>query len=159
MHCLGMSIEMPCAVGVLDNYMATLDRDSVEESIVSWLFKRIGCCWRRRWGEDGGLEGIKKALIHLDEIHNMVVDHTGWWFSMRLSYQLQLGQFESAKETVFALLERGSTEEYQGSGVHVLHLHLIDNSDKFKTTRSQIIQKCHKWRSDSHSSLRNIMLL
>ena len=41
---------------------------------------------------------------------------------MRLSYQLQLGQFESAKETDSALLEPGSKEEYRAHGALIVAL-------------------------------------
>ena len=71
--------------------------------------------------DDDGLGGIRAALKHLDEIHDIVVDETGWLMA-KLSYQLQLGQFDNAKELVWKLFERGLTEDHRVHGMYMCAL-------------------------------------
>ena len=135
------------AVGVLDSYMDTLDKDCVEfqrnfESSELAMYKNCvlaetnppsgGVATAGGGGGDDdndndGLGGIRKALCHLDEIDNIVVDRTGWLMT-KLSYQLQLGQFDDAKETVSALFERGLTEDYRVHGAYMCALLKCDKS-------------------------------
>ncbi len=127
------------AVGVLDSYMDTLDKDCVEfqrnfESSELAMYKNCVLAETNpqsggaaaQGGDDDdndkdGLGGIRKALCHLDDIDNIVVDRTGWLMT-KLSYQLQLGQFDGAKETVSALFERGLTEDYRVHGAYMCAL-------------------------------------
>jgi len=125
-YALSVHVNGDCegAAGVLDNYMATLEKDSVEfqrnfESSELALYKNMVLS-ETDGGEDG-LEGIRKALGHLDEIHHVCVDQTGWLIA-RLSYQLQLGAFDEAKETCFLLFERGSTEDHLVHGAYMCAL-------------------------------------
>lgn len=130
------------AVGVLDSYMDTLDKDCVEfqrnfESSELAMYKNCVLAETTQSGRTGGqgggggddenendndgLGGIRKALRHLDEIDNIVVDRTGWLMA-KISYQLQLGQFDGAKETASALFERGLTEDYRVHGAYMCAL-------------------------------------
>jgi peptide alpha-N-acetyltransferase len=118
------------AVGVLDSYLDTCDKDSVEfqknfESSELALYKNQVLSETKGEvngeGENGGLGGIRKAYHHLDEIKDIVVDQTGWLMT-RLSYQLQLGYYDKAKETVFSLFERGSTEDHRVHGAYMCSL-------------------------------------
>jgi len=113
------------AVGILDSYFGTLDEDCVEfqknfESSELALYKNQLLSETKGEDEDG-LGGVRKALEHLDEIENVVVDRTGW-LQAKLSYQLQLGKFEDAKDTVFKLFERGLTEEHRVHGAYMCAL-------------------------------------
>ncbi|EED94562.1 predicted protein, partial [Thalassiosira pseudonana CCMP1335] len=102
-------------IGVLDSYAGTLEEGSMEfernfESSELALYRNRVLSEIN--GEEDELEGVKKALDHLDEIKGVVVDQTGW-LQAKLSYQLQLGMFEEAKETCMALFKRGSTEDHR----------------------------------------------
>ena len=98
------------AVGVLDSYMDTLDKDCVElqrnfESSELAMYKncvlaetnpQFGGAAAGGSGDDDddnndndGLGGIRKALCHLDEIDNIVVDRTEWHMT-KLPYQLYI---------------------------------------------------------------------
>ena len=128
------------AVGVLDSYMGTLEEGSVEftrnfESSELALYKNrvlseTATTYDENRESQGGdanrfgkrsLVGLKKALDHLDEIKNVIVDHTGWLYA-KLSYQLQLGMFDEAKDTCFALFRRGSTEDHRVHGAYMCAL-------------------------------------
>jgi len=118
------------AVGILDSYIDTLDKEmAVEftkcfESSELAMYKNLCLSETSNGGGDekgdgdddneDGLGGIRIALQHLDKIRPIVVDETGWLMS-KLSYQLQLAQFDEAKDTVQLLFDRGSTED------HVVH--------------------------------------
>ena len=120
------------AVGVLDSYLDTCDRDSSVEFQKNFESSELALYKNQvlsettgeiteEEGEDAGLGGIRKAYHHLDEIKDIVVDQTGWLMT-RLSYQLQLGYYDKAKETVFALFERGSTEDHRVHGAYMCSL-------------------------------------
>ena len=113
------------AVGILDSYFGTLDEDCVEfeknfESSELALYKNQVLSETKGKDEDG-LGGVRKALEHLGEIEKVVVDQTGW-LQAKLSYQLQLGKFDDAKDTVFTLFERGLTEEHRVHGAYMCAL-------------------------------------
>ena len=95
------------AVGILDSYFGTLDEDCVEfqknfESSELALYKNQLLSETKGEEDEDGLGGVRKALEHLSEIENVIVDQTGW-LQAKLSYQLQLGNFDDAKDTVFQL--------------------------------------------------------
>lgn len=111
-------------IGVLDSYAGTLEEGSMEfernfESSELALYRNRVLSEIN--GEEDELEGVKKALDHLDEIKGVVVDQTGW-LQAKLSYQLQLGMFEEAKETCMALFTRGSTEDHRVQGAYMCAL-------------------------------------
>ena len=113
------------AVGILDSYFGTLDDDCVEfqknfESSELALYKNL-LLSETKGEDDDGLGGVRKALVHLDEIANVIVDQTGW-LQTKLSYQLQLGNFEDAKDTVFKLFQRGLTEDHRVHGAYMCAL-------------------------------------
>eukprot|EP00581_Thalassiosira_minuscula_P017759 CAMPEP_0183722740 /NCGR_PEP_ID=MMETSP0737-20130205/14604_1 /TAXON_ID=385413 /ORGANISM="Thalassiosira miniscula, Strain CCMP1093" /LENGTH=974 /DNA_ID=CAMNT_0025952969 /DNA_START=188 /DNA_END=3112 /DNA_ORIENTATION=+ len=110
------------AAGVLDSYIGTLDGDGAEfrrnfESSELALYKNQIIAET----DGGGTDSIKKALFHLDEIHDVIVDQTGF-LMVRLSYQLQLGMFESAIQTISSLFQRGSTEDHSVHGAYMCAL-------------------------------------
>ena len=120
------------AVGILDSYFGTLEEDCVEfqknfESSELALYRNQVLSETKGEDEDG-MGGVRKALEHLGEIENVIVDHTGW-MKAKLSYQLQLGMFEEAKGTVSKLLERGLTEEHRVHGAYMCAL-LESNRDE-----------------------------
>ncbi len=113
------------AVGILDSYFGTLEEDCVEfqknfESSELALYKNRILSETKGEDEDG-LGGVRKALEHLGEIEPVIVDQTGW-LQAKLSYQLQLGNFEDANDTVFKLFERGLTEEHRVHGAYMCAL-------------------------------------
>jgi len=139
------------AVGVLDSYMDTLDKDCVEfqrnfeaselAMYKNWVLAESTTTTIPPTGDaaaasvagqednepNDGLGGIRKALCHLDEIDHIVVDRTGFLMT-KLSYQLQLGQFDGAKETVSSLFERGLTEDYRVHGAYMCALLKCDTA-------------------------------
>jgi len=72
------------------------------------------------------LVGVKKALEHLEEIRDVIVDRTGW-LQAKLSYQLQLGMFCEARDTCFLLFQRGCTEDHR---IHGAYMCAILNCDR-----------------------------
>jgi len=113
------------AVGILDSYFGTLEEGCVEfeknfESSELALYKNQLLSETKGEDEDG-LGGVRKALGHLDEIEKVIVDQTGW-LKAKLSYQLQLGNFEDAKDTAMNLFERGLTEEHRVHGAYMCAL-------------------------------------
>mmetsp|Transcript_285 Transcript_285/g.552 ORF Transcript_285/g.552 Transcript_285/m.552 type:complete len:918 (+) Transcript_285:161-2914(+) len=123
--------DAEAAVGILDSYFGTLEEGCEEfqknfESSELALYKNQLLSETKGEDEDG-LGGVKKALEHLDEIENVVVDQTGW-LKAKLSYQLQLGKFEDAKDTVFILFERGLTEEHRVHGAYMCALLKCDRA-------------------------------
>ena len=118
------------AVGVLDNYFETLNEHSEEfkrgfESSELALYKNKVLSETKPSGEcddaDDELAGVKKALEHLDQITDVIVDQTGW-LQAKLSYQLQLGMFDAAIETCFSLFNRGCTEDHSVHGAYMCAL-------------------------------------
>lgn len=125
------------AVGVLDSYMNTLGNEgppssSNNTSIAALqnnfenselaLYKNMILSETTSTNIDyNGLGGIRKALDHLDAIHDVVVDMTGW-HTARLSYQLQLGLYDDAEETAMKLFLRGSTEDHRVHGAYMCAL-------------------------------------
>mmetsp|Transcript_2204 Transcript_2204/g.4222 ORF Transcript_2204/g.4222 Transcript_2204/m.4222 type:complete len:950 (-) Transcript_2204:232-3081(-) len=122
------------ALGVLDNYMNTLGESSEEfkrgfESSELALYKNKVLS-ETTSSQDGGnyfdeLLGVKKALKHLDEIADVIVDQTGW-LQAKLSYQLQLGMFDDAIETCHLLFWRGSTEDHRVHSAYMCALLHLD---------------------------------
>jgi tetratricopeptide (TPR) repeat protein len=131
------------AAGVLDSYMDTVSDDNnnnnnnsiadfqrIFESSELALYKNMILSEMTAIDDDGGkdgLGGIRKALIHLDEIRDVVVDRTGWLMA-RVSYQLQLGMFDSAEETAMDLFRRGSTEDHRVHGAYMCALLKCDGN-------------------------------
>jgi hypothetical protein len=126
------------AASVLDSYMDTVsdenksnnnniksiaDFQRIFESSELALYKNMILSEMTTYNDDDkdGLKGIQNALNHLDDIHDVVVDKTGW-LSARLSYQLQLGLFDSAEKTAIELFWRGSTEDHRVHGAYMCAL-------------------------------------
>ncbi|KAL3784716.1 hypothetical protein HJC23_007725 [Cyclotella cryptica] len=112
------------AIGVLDSYVGTLEEGSTEfcrgfESSELALYKNRVLSEIREVGNE--LVGVKKALEHLEEIRDVVVDRTGW-LQAKLSYQLQLGMFCEARDTCFLLFQRGCTEDHRVHGAYMCAL-------------------------------------
>jgi len=107
------------AAGVLDSYAGTLEENSQEfkrgfESSELAMYKNMVLSETK----EGGVE---RALKHLDEITDVVVDRTGWLMA-GLKYRLQLGMFEEAVETTTQLFERGATEDHSVHGQYMCAL-------------------------------------
>lgn len=130
------------AVGIIDSYMDTLEKETSEEFQRNYesselaMYKNMclaetelggGDEGKDESGAEDGLGGVRIALKHLDKIHNVVVDETGWLIA-KVSYQLQLGQFEDAKSTVSMLFERGSTEDHRVHGAYMCALLKCDRA-------------------------------
>ncbi len=129
------------AAGVLDSYMGTVSDDGNNnnnggggggsiadlqrafESSELALYKNaiLSETTTDDDGDEDGLGGIRRALIHLDAIRDVVVDRTGWLTS-RLSYQLRLGLFRPAGETAMELFRHGSTEDHRVHGAYMCAL-------------------------------------
>lgn len=112
------------AVRALDSYLDTLEEGSKEfercfESSELALYKNRVLSEVTEEGDE--LAGVKKALVHLDEVKPVIVDRTGW-LQAKLSYQLQLGMFDAAKETCHLLFERGCTEDHRIHGAYMCAL-------------------------------------
>lgn len=111
------------AIGIIDTFLSTLEEGSVDlqknyETSELALYKNSIIAEGGNWQD---------AIDHLDECKNkgIIVDQLS---CLKLSgyYQLQLGLFNSAKETFLKLLERGSTEDYS---VHTGYMLSILNID------------------------------
>ena len=112
------------ANGVLDSYIGTLEEGSKEfercfESSELALYKNQ--VLSEITDAEDKLVGVKKALEHLEEIKDLIVDKTGW-LKAKLSYRLQLGMFDEAKETCQLLFERGCTEDHRIHGAYMCAL-------------------------------------
>jgi len=112
------------AIGALDSYAGTLEEGSKEfskgfESSELALYKN-SVLSEIMDGEDE-LVGVKKALGHLEDIQPLLVDKTGS-LQTKLSYQLQLGMFDQAKDTCILLFERGCTEDHRVHGAYMCAL-------------------------------------
>jgi tetratricopeptide (TPR) repeat protein len=111
-------------IGVLDSYAATLEEGSAEfrrgfESSELAMYKNRVLAEIEE--EEDGLAGVKRALEHLEEIKEVVVDRTGW-MQAKVLYQLMLGMFGEARETCLSLFERGCTEDHRVHGAYMCAL-------------------------------------
>jgi peptide alpha-N-acetyltransferase len=112
------------AIGVLDSYAGTIEEGSKEFSR-GFETSELALYKNRILSEtvegDDELVGVKKALQHLEEIKDVIVDQTGW-LQAKLSYQLELGMFDEAKSTCHHLFERGCTEDHRIHGAYMCAL-------------------------------------
>ncbi|KAL7544773.1 hypothetical protein ACHAWF_008138 [Thalassiosira exigua] len=111
-------------VGVLDGYLGTVGEDGAEfrrgfESSELAMYRNRVLA-ETKGGEDG-LDGVRKALEHLDEVEEVIVDRTGW-LAAKLSHQLKLGRFDDANKTAWLLFERGCTEDHRVHGAYMCAL-------------------------------------
>jgi peptide alpha-N-acetyltransferase len=70
---------------------------------------------------------LQEALDHLLLCEKTVVDR-GSWLMARAKYQLQLGQFGDARQTILDLFRRGTTENYSVHSMYMCALLELDSS-------------------------------
>jgi len=97
------------AISIIDIYLGTLTENSPElhrgfESSELAMYRNSILT------EIPGAE--RRALLHLEECKNLVVDITSWWHSKAMCH-LKLGEFKEAKQCFVALFQRGETENYR----------------------------------------------
>lgn len=96
------------AVNVIDIYLGTLS-DSSPDKQRGFESGELALFRNRVLSEIPDNE--QKALDHLEECRDVVVDE-GSWLMTKATLYLKLGNFEEAKKTCISLFERGLTENY-----------------------------------------------
>ena len=133
-----MTGDLRGAISVIDIYLGTLTEGSPELD---------------RGFESGELalyrnsllaeipNNYEEALKHLDECEKVVVDR-GSWLTAKAKYQLILGDFDAAHESILSLFERGMTDDFLIHSLYMLCVlklnedKLVKDALRLKGTRS-----------------------
>ncbi len=114
-----MSGDLQGAVQVIDIFLSTLEEGSVDLQ-KNFETSELAMYKNSLLAESGDYQ---KALDHLEECRgkDIIVDE---YASLKVKglYQLQLGNFDDAKDTFYSLFERGSTEDYNVHTGYMLSL-------------------------------------
>jgi tetratricopeptide (TPR) repeat protein len=103
------------AVSVIDIYLGTLTEGAPELS-PGFEASELALYRNKILGEIP--DNQKEALEHLAKIENVVVDRSSMCIS-RAKYQLKLGEFANARETISENFRRGETENFK---LHTLYM-------------------------------------
>lgn len=72
-------------------------------------------------------DNLHEALDHLESSKEVVVDR-GSWLMARTKYQLHLGHFEAAKQSILEMFQRGMTENYRVHSMYMCAILELDPS-------------------------------
>lgn len=112
------------AVEVIDRYLETLNQGKLEFPR-GFEAGELAMYRNQILSEIPG--NLQEALDHLLICEKAVVDR-GSWLMARAQYQLQLGQFDGAKQTILEMFRRGMTENYRVHSMFMCALLNLDSS-------------------------------
>lgn len=126
------------AIEIIDIYLSTLDSENAPELKRGFESSELAMYRNMIMGEI--LDNEQKALDHLEECKDLVVDESSWSMS-KAAYLLKLGEFDKAKEVYLSLFERGMLENYS---VHTGYMRAV-----LKISDEATCEKLSKLKSTS----------